>query len=181
MLAELETTVTEYARELDRVTAGLAEPAVVALAEDLTVDLEASRAAEAAARAGSEQAAGAARVAAERSAAARAAGSVVVEASRALAERIEQAGPVSRLADLAAGGGSDNARSLSLATFVLMRRFEDVVAAANDRLLVVSDGRFELERSDEKEDVRAPEHRPRAAGHRPSHGSPAGPAPAVRR
>ena len=36
-----------------------------------------------------------------------------------------------------------------------MRRFEDVVAAANDRLLLVSDGRFELERSDEKEDVRA--------------------------
>ena len=89
------------------------------------------------------------------SAAAEAAGADVVAAARVLAERIEQAGPVSRLADLAAGGGSDNARSLSLATFVLMRRFEDVVAAANDRLLLVSDGRFELERSDEKEDVRA--------------------------
>ena len=36
-----------------------------------------------------------------------------------------------------------------------MRRFEDVVAAANDRLLVMSDGRYELVRSDEKEDVRA--------------------------
>ena len=49
-----------------------------------------------------------------------------------------------------------------------MRRFEDVVAAANERLLVMSDGRFELVRSDEKEDV------PRAdravdAGRRPPH------------
>jgi exonuclease SbcC len=62
---------------------------------------------------------------------------------------------VSRLADLTGGGGGDNARSLSLATFVLVRRFEDVVAAANERLLLMSDGRYELIRSDEKEDVRA--------------------------
>ncbi|WP_448630690.1 SbcC/MukB-like Walker B domain-containing protein [Cellulomonas soli] len=37
---------------------------------------------------------------------------------------------------------------------MLVRRFEDVVAAANERLLIMSDGRFELVRSDEKEDVR---------------------------
>lgn len=155
VLAELEAIVTAYATELDRVTAGLAEPAIVALAEDLVVDLDAVRSAESVARGMAEEAAGAARVATDRSHAAESAGADVVAAARVLAERIEQAGPVSRLADLVAGGGSDNARSLSLATFVLMRRFEDVVAAANDRLLLVSDGRFELERSDEKEDVRA--------------------------
>ena len=50
--------------------------------------------------------------------------------------------------------GGDNAHALTLATYVLVRRFEDVVAAANDRLVVMSDGRFELQRSDEREDVR---------------------------
>lgn len=155
VLAELERVVTAYASELDRVTAGLAEPSIVALPDDLVVDVETARSAESVARRETEEASGAARVSAERAGAAAAAGEGVVAAAGVLAERIEQAGPVSRLADLAAGGGSDNVRSLSLATFVLMRRFEDVVAAANDRLLLVSDGRFELERSDEKEDVRA--------------------------
>ncbi|WP_028045982.1 AAA family ATPase [Cellulomonas sp. URHE0023] len=155
VLAELEAMVTAYATEQDRVAAGLAEPAIAALPEDLVVDVDAARAAESVARGLNDEAVGAARVASERAVAAEAAGTDVVSAARTLAERIEQAGPVSRLAELTAGGGSDNARSLSLATFVLMRRFEDVVAAANDRLRLVSDGRFELERSDEKEDVRA--------------------------
>ncbi|TGJ96051.1 SMC family ATPase, partial [Actinotalea fermentans ATCC 43279 = JCM 9966 = DSM 3133] len=66
----------------------------------------------------------------------------------------EDAAPVARMAALAAGSGADNAKALSLATFVLVRRFEDVVAAANERLREMSDGRYELERSDEKEDVR---------------------------
>jgi exonuclease SbcC len=58
------------------------------------------------------------------------------------------------MAALAAAAGGDNARALTLATYVLVRRFEDVVAAANERLAVMSDGRFELERSEEREDVR---------------------------
>jgi len=36
---------------------------------------------------------------------------------------------------------------------VLVRRFEDVVAAANARLVGMPDGRYELVRSDRKEDV----------------------------
>jgi exonuclease SbcC len=59
------------------------------------------------------------------------------------------------MANLAAGLGSDNPQSLSLATFVLMRRFEDVMAAANDRLVEMSCGRYELASSDVREDVRA--------------------------
>lgn len=155
VLAELDHVVTAYATRLDRATAGLAEPAIAALADDLVVDLSAATAAEAVARAEAERAAGEARVAEERAAAAAVAADGVVASAAALAEALGTAGPVSRLADLTGGGGGDNARNLSLATFVLMRRFEDVVAAANDRLLVMSDGRFELVRSDEKEDVRA--------------------------
>ena len=59
------------------------------------------------------------------------------------------------MADLAAASGGDNAQRLTLATYVLARRFEDVVAAANDRLAGMSDGRFELVRSQEREDVRS--------------------------
>lgn len=155
VLAELDRIVTSYATRLDRATAGLAEPALAALADDLVVDLDAATTAEAAARQEAERTAGEARVAEDRSAAAGVAGDAVVASATALADALGTAGPVSRLADLTGGGGGDNPRNLSLATFVLMRRFEDVVAAANERLLVMSDGRFELVRSDEKEDVRA--------------------------
>ncbi|KRD43436.1 exonuclease [Cellulomonas sp. Root930] len=155
VLAELDRIVTAYASALDRVAAGLAEPAIAELAEDLVVDVDGTRSAEALARTRAEEAAGEARVAAERAAAATAAADEVLAAAEALAREVEAAGPVSRLADLTGGGGGDNARSLSLATFVLVRRFEDVVAAANERLLLMSDGRYELVRSDEKEDVRA--------------------------
>ncbi|MDQ0372479.1 AAA family ATPase [Cellulomonas humilata] len=155
VLAELDRVVTAYATRLDRATAGLAEPAIAALADDLLVDLDAATTAEAAARVEAERTAGEARVAEERATAAAVAGDGVVASGTALADALGTAGPVCRLADLTGGGGGDNARNLSLATFVLMRRFEDVVAAANERLLVMSDGRFELVRSDEKEDVRA--------------------------
>ena len=59
--------------------------------------------------------------------------------------------PVIRMADLAGGTSADNTTRLTLATFVLMRRFEDVVAAANSRIETMSDGRYELVRSDVKE------------------------------
>ncbi|WP_421735789.1 AAA family ATPase [Cellulomonas sp.] len=155
VLAELDRIVTAYASALDRVAVGLAEPPIAELAEDLEVDVDGTRSAEALARTRAEEAAGEARVATERAAAASAAADEVLAAAVALAAAVEAAGPVARLADLTGGGGGDNARSLSLATFVLVRRFEDVVAAANERLLLMSDGRYELVRSDEKEDVRA--------------------------
>lgn len=78
----------------------------------------------------------------------------VTEAARALATAETDAAPIIRMARLAGGADADNARALSLATYVLVRRFEDVVAAANERLREMSDGRYELERSDEREDVR---------------------------
>ncbi|TGY86220.1 SbcC/MukB-like Walker B domain-containing protein, partial [Cellulomonas shaoxiangyii] len=98
--------------------------------------------------------AGRAHAARERADATLAAGADVRRAATTLERRVADAVPVARMAGLAAGTGSDNAHALSLATYVLARRFEDVVDAANDRLRVMSDGRYELARSDEKEDVR---------------------------
>ena len=56
-----------------------------------------------------------------------------------------------KMAKIAEGSGHDNLRKLTLGTFVLLRRFEDVVEAANSRLGPLSDGRYRLQRIDEKE------------------------------
>jgi exonuclease SbcC len=53
--------------------------------------------------------------------------------------------PVIRMADLASASTPDNAKSMTLPTFVLRERFVDVVASANDRLATMSDGRYRLE------------------------------------
>ncbi|MDC7123057.1 AAA family ATPase [Cellulomonas fimi] len=153
VLAELTTTVEAYVAAVARVRAGLADEAIAALPDDLVVDLAAAREAERLARVEHEAAAGESRSARDRARAVAAATAAVVEASRVLVERTLAHAPVARLAAVAGGTGGDNAHALSLATYVLTRRFEDVVAAANDRLLGMSDGRYELVRSDVKEDV----------------------------
>jgi len=62
--------------------------------------------------------------------------------------------PVVRMANVAAASSADNTRQLTLATYVLGRRFDDLVLAANARLVTMSDGRYELLHSDRREDVR---------------------------
>ena len=153
-LVTLERAVAGHEQALVRVAAGLAAPDLADLPDQPEVALpvvqQQARDAEAAAAARArdltlavQRATSAARAQAE---------------LRAAVERHErvraEAAPVVRMANLAAGSGADNARALSLPTYVLVRRFEDVVAAANDRLLLMSDGRFELVRSDEREDTR---------------------------
>jgi exonuclease SbcC len=58
-----------------------------------------------------------------------------------------------RVADLANAGRS-NLRDVDLPTYVLIRRFEEVIDAANTRLGPMSDGQYQLERSDTKEATR---------------------------
>lgn len=153
VLDELTSTVEVYVAAVGRVRAGLAEDAVAGLPDDLVVDLAEAREAERTARVEHEAAAGEARSARDRADAVQAATAAVVAAAERLVERTAAHTPVARLAAVAGGTGGDNAHALSLATYVLTRRFEDVVAAANDRLLGMSDGRYELVRSDVKEDV----------------------------
>ncbi len=62
----------------------------------------------------------------------------------------EEAGPVLRLADLANAGPS-NLQQVSLPTYVLLRRFEEVVDLANHRLDSMTAGRYELRRTDQRE------------------------------
>jgi len=154
-LTALERRVAAHAADAARVDLGLAEPEIAALPEQVAVDVVGARAAEVAARQAVTDVEGRARVAASRAEGAGEAAARVRQAADALDAAVVAAAPVTRMANLASGTGADNAHALSLATYVLGRRFEDVVAAANERLAVMSDGRYELVRSDEKEDVRA--------------------------
>ena len=66
------------------------------------------------------------------------------EALEALARAREQAGPIRRLADIAAASGPENLASTPLSAWVLITRLEEVLAAANPRLAAISSGRYEL-------------------------------------
>ena len=66
------------------------------------------------------------------------------DALQALARAREQAGPIRRLADIAAASGPENLASTPLSAWVLIARLEEVLAAANPRLAAISSGRYEL-------------------------------------
>lgn len=150
----LALRVAEHEAARAATAAGLAEPALADVPEDARPDVAAARAvvaeAEAAARAAARRHELVARQAQAADAAAEGIGAAVDDWVRAR----DAAGPVARMAALTAGSG-DNEHALTLATFVLVQRFEDVVAAANERLAEMSSGRYELVRSATREDVRA--------------------------
>ncbi|MGW6004249.1 AAA family ATPase [Oerskovia enterophila] len=150
----LERRLRTVDADAERIRQGLVEELIATLPEDVEVDLDGAREVVGQAETAERRAALQANGAAQRARLAARAASDVTSAVEGWAREREAAAPVARMASLAAGSGSDNAKALSLATYVLVRRFEDVVAAANERLREMSDGRYELERSDEKEDVR---------------------------
>ncbi|WP_265521474.1 AAA family ATPase [Oerskovia flava] len=153
-VTELERRIAQHEAAVARVESGLAEPQVADLAEDVLADVPAARAT---VRQAEAEATGLARqheYASRRAASAAEACTGIERHLTAWESARAQAAPVARMAALTSGAGGDNTKALSLATFVLVRRFEDVVAAANARLLEMSGGRYELVRSDEREDVR---------------------------
>ena len=144
----LEQSVRRHLNAVERVAAELGEPAVGNLTGDEQPDVEAAAAVHAAAMANLTDS-----VAAAREAELTAAG--VTDAADRLrtdldahARDAQRAAPLLRTAALA---NATDVTDMTLATYVLVRRFEDVVAAANDRLAVMSDGRYSLERIDERE------------------------------
>ncbi|MFC4556003.1 AAA family ATPase [Georgenia faecalis] len=146
----LSREITDHRAALGRVAAGLAEAPIASLTGEESADVPAAtlthRAAQEHLTAATRQAVEA-RGCAQRSASARA---VLTAGLGAHAARARAAAPVLRMAALATAA-EGNASSMTLATFVLLRRFEDVVAAANERLGAMSDGRYSLERIDERE------------------------------
>jgi exonuclease SbcC len=154
-LDALERQVREHESAVDRVARGLAEVAVRAVgdvpAEVASAALAEAEEAHSAADAEAVRTASEAAAARDRLDGARREAAAVDRACAALVAAREAAGPVVRMANVVAASGGENARQLSLGTYVLARRFEDVVAAANGRLAAMSSGRYELLRSDERE------------------------------
>lgn len=151
--ATLRAEVAAGERERAVVDAGLAEPAVVAAADDTDeeLDLDAARAAHRAAVEHADEATRAAVTATDRATAADRCATDVARAVRSRDDVSVRSRAVVRLADVANGAAGVNPTGITLGTYVLMRRFEDVVAAANDRLRGMLAGRFTLETSDERE------------------------------
>ncbi|OUD86494.1 Nuclease SbcCD subunit C [Clavibacter michiganensis subsp. michiganensis] len=127
------------------------DPEVASLTGAEDPDPDAARAAldaaQAAARASAERAARA-RDRADRSASALARHDA---ARRESARAGDQARAAIRMAEVANAITPENTRGTTLGTYVLLRRFEDVVQAANARLRIMSSGRYELEVSEERE------------------------------
>ncbi|MBD5784938.1 SMC family ATPase [Cellulosimicrobium terreum] len=153
--AQAERDVSRYGADLVMLRAGLADPAVAGLTEDATADVDAARRAVTEAEDAMRVVTRRHELVARQADAARSGADAVGTAIDGWVRARADAGPVHRMAALAAGTGSDNVHALSLATFVLVRRFEDVVAAANERLAEMSSGRYELVRSTTREDVRS--------------------------
>lgn len=161
-LTALERAVTDHDTARAQATAALAslEAELADLPPDVTADAHAvrtqtARSTVAAARTAADAADGRAAVAAQVHTDVTVASDQVLAAARTVATTVSDNAPVARMAGLVAGHGADNARNLSLATYVLQRRFADVTAAANDRLTAMSDGRYALVPSQVKEDVAA--------------------------
>lgn len=147
---ELDQRIQRHRNDVARVSAGLAEDEIAGLTGTEVADVPGAQAAHADAMAALTRAAGAASEADLRCRQTREAADDLLAALAAHAEGARRAAPVLRAAALATAG-EGNTIDTTLATYVLLRRFEDVVAAANDRLSLMSDGRYTLERIDERE------------------------------
>ena len=154
--ADLDLAVTGWNTRLDELKGAVGAPELAGLdphdadaehaaAEQASVRLEAARAAEQEALA----ACSAQRDRVHRLAARQAEVRAAQDAAAAL---IATTSPVIYLAGLAKG--MEGRHRMALTTFVLRHWFEQVVAAANVRLSVMSSGRYELRRSDESENRR---------------------------
>ncbi|MEA5153302.1 SMC family ATPase [Raineyella sp.] len=139
--------VRAYDKERDAVDIGLAELSALTGEEDPRS--EECRAAADEAHAAARSATSAADAAATLAADVAEARNALEEAMAAYARAADSGRALLRVSDLAQAGSQSLIRT-ELATWVLVRRFEEVVAAANDRLQVMSDGRYLLERVDDE-------------------------------
>ncbi|MCS6587664.1 AAA family ATPase [Curtobacterium flaccumfaciens] len=152
-VARFRGSISAAEAERAVVRAGLEDPAVVQAADDdpEQLDVPVAQAERVRATAELDEATRLAVTAAHRAEAVEQCATEVDRTVRARQETSARSRAVVRLADVANGVASVNPTGITLGTYVLMRRFEDVVAAANDRLRGMLAGRFTLETSDERE------------------------------
>jgi exonuclease SbcC len=147
-LAELERQAAAYDEQVAAVRALLEEPDLLMAIGSAAPDLTAVAAAEAAASAHRRQAEQQhARVEAARVALGRLA-TELREHEDANAALLARSALVDDLARCVEGSGGDNVLRMRLSSYVLAARLEEVAAAATERLLVMSDGRYTLVHTD---------------------------------
>ena len=148
---EWAEAVTRFDTDLAAVAAALADPLLAELDADAVVDLAPLAQADRDAAEHARQAAAAAAVVEQRMAAAADSLGMLSAALDDRARGFAQTAVVIRTANLMAAATADNARAMTLPTYVLLERFKSVVASANDRLVVMSEGRYSLEHVEERD------------------------------
>ncbi|WP_435198518.1 AAA family ATPase [Janibacter sp. GS2] len=144
VMADLEDRVAEHERRLASAESVLEEPDVVAALADDPVDLTALRTA-------ADRTRHEADLVGRRQASAqtvlRQFTAVRDHIDRSCAElgpALEEAELVTRMSALVTGTSTDNDKRMRLSTYVLAARLERIVELANERLLDMADGRYEL-------------------------------------
>ncbi|QMU77579.1 SMC family ATPase [Streptacidiphilus sp. PB12-B1b] len=146
--AALREGVQRHRDELARVGAELGDAELLAAARQPVADPQADAAALDAAEGALRRAHTAVSAAAERCAALDRLGAALEQQQRRLAPLAAGHATLSALAALASGTSSSNTLRMSLETYVLAARLEQVAAAAGARLAVMSQGRYTLAHSD---------------------------------
>ena len=150
-LAALEAQVSHYDNRSAVVTDRLADPDLADLTGDETADVdEAASQLDASQRAAREAQRKVDVMSAREESTTRAVHTLTA-ALKVHGQATAESGAIVRLAGVAEGTHPANAKKVSLGTYVLMRRFDDVVAAANVRYAPMSNGRYQLVRIEEKE------------------------------
>ncbi|HEU5269251.1 MAG TPA: SbcC/MukB-like Walker B domain-containing protein, partial [Jatrophihabitans sp.] len=149
-LVALRNQVTEYDDRLNTVQARLAAPELADPALDqLPADLSALAELAERAQADEQQAAQAHGAAQHRAEQAAVLAERLNRAVRTSAEVLRQTAAAIRVGNLVAGLGENRLR-MELTSYLLVRRFAEVLAAANTQLQRISAGRYQLEHTDER-------------------------------
>ncbi|WP_371478411.1 AAA family ATPase [Kitasatospora sp. NBC_00315] len=148
--AALQARLEQHRGELTAVERLLAEPALVAAAGRPPADPAAARGALRAATDRLRRASAAQDAARLRRAELARIGGQLAELAASLAPALARYTRISRLAALAAGTSAENRLRMRLESYVLAARLEQVAAAASDRLVRMSGGRYTLVHSDDR-------------------------------
>ncbi|MDH6575257.1 SMC family ATPase [Kitasatospora sp. MAP5-34] len=149
-LSALKTRLESRRAARDAAEARLAEPELVAAAALPAVDLPMVQAELQAATTRLRTASAEENTARERLAALARIGRELTILAAELAPALERFGRINRLAGLAAGTSGENVLRMRLESYVLAARLEQVAAAASDRLVRMSGGRYTLVHSDDR-------------------------------
>ncbi len=150
-IESITQSLTAYDAESSIVNDALAKPEIAVLTGAESTDVEAALVAEADLTQRARQTGRQASVLGARSASTQECLKGLDRALTALGEAHTGSATAIKLAGIAEGTHAANLKKVSLGTYVLMRRFDDVVAAANVRYGPMSAGRYQLTRIDEKE------------------------------